>query len=204
MILNRYPLSQSSKIKGDNVVLVVNPAHADELYRLTAVPKQAQRLLLGKIITPFILSLPARCLIYEHKSAVKGGKVRVRLPQSEEEQVYMSKLAEAELWELSEQAFEKVAEVIDEKLLITGGSPVEKTALEEKWKEAGQPVSLISNLFSIAREVFAGLGYKKRTSGVFYPFPLFRAPFLSVFSGTRKDALAIILEKFATKIRSKA
>jgi len=197
MVLNKFPLSDSSRLQaGRNFVLVVNPVFLDELFKIAVVTKHAQRLLHTALVSPFSLSLQARILVYSHQILIRDGRVLVRLPQTVDELNYMKEMDSPEIWEVDDTEIEKIAEAYADKIVLSGGNPQERASFEERWKLADNDLSLPARLLGIVKETLAGvLANRNNARGVNYPFPLFRAPFLSVFTGTKKEALDIILER---------
>lgn len=197
MVLNKYPLSDSARVNQKGLFqLVVSPYLLDELFRMAVVSKHAQRLIQSRDISPYVLKLQAKVLIYEHHVLIREDQVLVRLPQSKDELSYMESLAEAELWEIDEHELEKVATVTGGSLNLEGGTALERQQFAELWTKSDRDLPLWSRVLGIIRESFAGVFAKnKQARGALYPFPLFRADYLSVFDGNTRECLDVILEQ---------
>lgn len=204
MILNKYPLTDSARVNPKGVFqLIVPPNHLDELFRIAVVSKHAQRLLHSRETSSYVLKLQAKVLVYEHHVLVRDGQVMVRLPQSKEELAYIESLTEAELWEVDEHECEKAVTVTGGTINIEGGSALERQQFTELWTKSDHDLPLWSRLLGIARESFAGAFSKnKQNRGVLYPFPLFRADYLSVYKGSIRECLDMILERLRQRYGS--
>ncbi|MCC7304011.1 WecB/TagA/CpsF family glycosyltransferase [bacterium] len=200
MSLQRMPLTKSSKLHG---AIVCNPNRLDDLFQRAVVSKRVQRMLQSPCIVKYILALEAKVIQYDNTQLVTEGKIFVRLPQSQEELDQLRKLEYTEIWELSDLERDRIVKIEGEKALIKGGTEDEKAQFTKLWKASGEDLPLLSRLVGITRESLLGLMHKKRVSGSVYPFPLFRADFFSIFGGTTKEVLTIILEKLRKRYAAK-
>lgn len=205
MVLNKFPLSDSSRVNPKGLYqLVVAPGHLDELFRIAVVSKHAQRLLQMRAISPYVLKLPAKILVYEHHVLVRDEHVLVRLPQTKEELEYLDSMKTPELWEIDEAKLDKVATITGATLNLDGGSPIERQQFMDLWTKSDRDLPLFTRLTGIVQESFAGVFSKnKQNRGVQYPFPLFRADFLSVYNGSIKECLAMVLERLRQRYEVK-
>lgn len=185
-------------------VLRVNPNHLDELFRIAVVTKHAQRLLQSEALSPYTLALQAKVNIRDYPQLVVEEHVFVRIPETVQERKTMQLLSEPEVLLFSKDSLDKVVVLNEGTTGIRGGSEQEKAAFKALWKETDKELPLWRRLVGITKEVFWGLLYKKRgTSGVSYPFPLFRSQLLNVFQGTKKEVLSIILESLRERYVAK-
>lgn len=192
MVLQRVALLDIPQQQG---VIVCHTQTIDALFRVAVVPKQVQRLLALLPISPYTLKLQKKSLLYE-LSAITGDEyIYVRLPRNKQEREYCTTLEKAELWEVTEDEYAMLVDVTGEKVVFSGGTQEEQAAFLALWEEAGREPSWIKKSMAILSEGVLGLQYKTRAGAVKYPFPLFRAHFLSVFAGTKKQAMEMIFER---------
>lgn len=204
MSMSVFPLNNLPSSLSGVPILRINPNNLDELFKIAAVTKHAQRLIQSGVVSPYTLALQAKVNVREYPQLVVEGHVFVRLPSSEQERRVMAELETPEVVIVSKEELEMVVVVNEGTTGIRGGSEQEKATFKALWKETDKELPLWRRLFGIAKEVFWGVFYKKRgNSGVSYPFPLFRSPLLNVFQGTKKEVLSIILESLRERYVAK-
>lgn len=196
MALQQYHLGNLPDHFSGIPVLRINPNNLDELFRLAVVTKHAQRLLQSGASSPYVLALQAKINLYNYSQLRVEEHIFVQLPRTKEEFSANKALQALQVNDIPKDLLEKVVVLTDGSVGIKGGTEEEKEEFKRLWKETDKDLPLITRILGIGKEAILGMFYKNRKlTGVSYPFPLFRAPFLSVFPGTKRQVLDIILEK---------
>ncbi len=200
MTEQRVLLNQSNGKWG---ALVINPQLMDELFKRAVVSKQVQRFLSLGVVSSFYLSLQAKYIQYDHQELVRDGRILVRIAQSDKELSHIKSIKKPEIYYVENSSELPIALINKDEITFIGGTTTERSSFIESWKFASKEMPLVNRLLAMVKESFAGFSYKSRMSGVSYPFPLFRAPFLNVFPGTTKEVIGIILERLRLRYVAK-